>query len=228
MASPARTTSPAASAAPRRAIALLVVEDSDDDYLLLLARLKSGGLTVTARRVETASALQEALAGARWSAVVSDHRLPRFSSIEALAMVRAHDPDMPFLIVSGAIGEEAAVEAMRAGADDYLMKDKLSRLVPALERALDTASVRRAQRDGERALAESEERFRALSANLPGMVFQLEARDDALTLLYASDGSRARRAGRPETAPTGDPGRRAAPPDACRTAGATRRSHRAG
>jgi PAS domain S-box-containing protein len=172
------------------ALALLVIEDSPDDYALLMARLARGPWRVDAVRVETRSELDAALAGRSFDAVISDHRLPRFSSLEALAAVRAHDQELPFLIVSGAIGEEVAVEAMRAGADDYLMKDKLGRLEPALARALDRAAARRRQRAAEQALFESETRFRALTANLPGMVFQLEQAGERFALSYVSEGAR--------------------------------------
>jgi len=171
-------------------LALIVIEDSPDDYDLLLARLARGERKVDAVRVETRQALDEALTSRRWDAVISDHRLPQFTSLEALAVVRAHDRELPFLIVSGAIGEEVAVEAMRAGADDYLMKDKLGRLEPALTRALEAAAARRRQRAAEQALIESELRFRALTANLPGMVFQLEETDGRFALSYVSEGAR--------------------------------------
>ena len=171
-------------------IPIIVVEDSEDDYRLLLARFKAIGVAVEARRVETEPALREALGEGPCGAVIADHRLPQLSSLEALRIVRAFDPDMPFLIVSGAIGEEVAVEAIRAGADDYLMKDRLIRLESAFRRALAAASARRRQRDAERAAAESEARFRSLSANLPGMVFQIECRGPSRSLVYASEGSR--------------------------------------
>jgi len=171
-------------------IGLIVIEDDEDDFLLLVRKLRSAGLPVSARRVQTAVELGAELAVGSCDAVISDHLLPRFSSLEALELVRRHDPDLPFLIVSGAIGEERAVEAMRAGADDYLMKDKLGRLVPALERALTVAATRRAQRTAEAALIESKTRFGALTANLPGMVFQLLCKAGELSLLYVSEGSR--------------------------------------
>jgi two-component system sensor histidine kinase UhpB len=169
---------------------LIVIEDSEDDYVLLLRKLRSSGMRISARRVQTASTLSAALAGEACDAVIADHRLPQFTSLEALKLVRAFDPDLPFLIVSGTIGEEVAVEAMRAGADDYLMKDKLVRLVPAVERALKVAASRRGRRKAEAALRESELRFGALTANLPGMVFQLKCDGDAVSLLYVSEGSR--------------------------------------
>ncbi|MCZ8096965.1 MAG: response regulator, partial [Burkholderiales bacterium] len=101
-------------------IRLLVVEDSELDHELLLRSLRKQRLEPDAVRVEDAAALQAALASGRWDAVVSDHHLPRFSSGEALRIVRSSGHDLPFIIVSGTIGEEAAVAAMQAGADDYL------------------------------------------------------------------------------------------------------------
>src|SRR6266545_752803 len=183
--------SPRQPSPSRPALELIVIEDSLDDYELLLARLRAAGRRVAGVRVETADELVRELARGGWSAVIADHRLPRFTSLEALGIVRGGGNDVPFLIVSGAIGEEVAVEAMRAGADDYLMKDKLGRLEPALDRAIEAAVSRRHQREAEAALAESEERFRALTANLPGMVFQLavDARGE-ITLIYVSEGSR--------------------------------------
>lgn len=198
---------------PRRAafmtapapLALIVIEDSPDDYTLLMAHFARSGRAVDAVRVETRAELARALASRAWDAVISDHRLPQFTSLEALSVVRAHDGDLPFLIVSGAIGEEVAVEAMRAGADDYLMKDKLGRLEPALTRALEASAARRRQRAAEQALVESETRFRALTANLPGMVLQLEQHGRRLRLSYVSEGAR-RLFGVEPQALTQDPG----------------------
>jgi two-component system, NarL family, sensor histidine kinase UhpB len=171
-------------------VSLIVIEDSEDDYVLLLRKLRASGMHVEARRVQTAATLRDALAEDACDIVIADHRLPQFTSLDALRLVREFDPDLPFLIVSGTIGEELAVEAMRAGADDYLMKDKLVRLVPAVERALKVAASRRGRRKAEAALRESELRFGALTANLPGMVFQLKCDGDMLSLLYVSEGSR--------------------------------------
>ena len=151
---------------PPRTLDFIVVEDSEDDYCLLLAHLAGAGWQVRARRVETAAELESALGAAPGHAVISDHQLPRFGSMQALRIVRDFDPDMPFVLVSGAIGEEVAVAAMQAGADDYVMKDKMGRLVPALVRAIDAAAGRRRQRAAEAALVESEARFRALAAHL--------------------------------------------------------------
>jgi PAS domain S-box-containing protein len=169
---------------------LVVVEDSATDYELLLLRLQSQGWGVRSQRVETAVELRRALANQVFAAVISDHQLPSFSSLEALAVVRELDPDLPFLVVSGTIGQEVAVAAMRAGADDYIMKDDLGRLTPALRRALSVAASRRRQREAESELYESEARFRALAANLPGVVFQLQGNEHDLAITYVNEGSR--------------------------------------
>lgn len=168
---------------------IIVVEDSASDFDLLRMRLRAAGWSAQLVRVETEEELVAALAKP-CSAVISDHQLPGFTSLESLALVRARDPDMPFLVVSGTIEQEVAVAAMRAGADDYIMKNDLARLSPALERALDDAALRRRRRDTEAALAESEARFRALAANLPGVIFQLHGRGAELSLVYVNEGAR--------------------------------------
>src|SRR5450432_1406291 len=168
-------------------IAVIIIEDSDDDYHLLLRKLRATSMQVEATQVQNAAELQDALARERYDAVISDHRLPAFSSFDALKLVRELDPDLPFLIVSGTIGEDLAVEAMRAGADDYLLKERLGRLLPALERALKVAANRRGRRRAEAALTESRTRFGALTENLPGMVFQMQYSDKKLALLYVSE-----------------------------------------
>lgn len=177
-----------AAAAPP--LSLIVIEDSIDDYDLVVARLEAAYGSVRSLRVETREALEAALRQGGWSAVLSDHRLPGFSSIEALGLTRTLAPDLPFLIVSGAIGDELAVAAMHAGASDYVMKDKLGRLAPALSRAIDAAHAQQRRREAEAALVESEARFRSLAANLPGMVFQVEVDDGRITPVYASEGAR--------------------------------------
>ena len=151
---------------PPRPLELVVVEDSEDDYVLIVARLAAAGWDVRARRVETAVELQAALAERPVDAVISDHQLPRFGSMAALAQVRRFDPDLPFVLVSGAIGEDVAVAAMQAGADDYVMKDKLGRLVPGLAHAMDAAAARRSHRAAELALVQSRTELRELASHL--------------------------------------------------------------
>ncbi len=130
---------------------VLVVEDSPDDAELMLRELSRGGPDLISKRVETAGEMRAALAEAPWDVVLSDHSLPGFGAGEALALCREADPDLPFLVVSGTIGEERAVEMMRAGARDYILKDSLARLAPAIERELLEAGNRRARRKAEQA-----------------------------------------------------------------------------
>lgn len=143
----------------RPVLRALFVEDSPTDYNLLLRLLRVAGYQVEATRVETEAGLRDALQASSWDVVISDHNLPEFSSTEALNIVKEMGVDAPFIIVSGAIGEDIAVEAMIAGADDYILKSRLPRLVPALKRSLAAAASRRK----ERAAAQ---RLRELSAHL--------------------------------------------------------------
>ncbi len=149
-----------------RALDLIVVEDSEDDYLLLMAHLSGAGWNLNARRVETAETLEAALAQGGTMAVISDHQLPRFGSMQALRIVRAFDANMPFILVSGAMGEEVAVAAMQAGADDFVMKDRLARLSPGLTRALEAAATRRRRQEAEAALVDSRTELRDLASHL--------------------------------------------------------------
>ncbi len=131
---------------------LLLVEDSEGDARLLLMELRRNGYEPAFERVETASAMRAALEREPWDAVLSDHKLPRFSSTAALEVLQELSLDLPFIIVSGVIGEETAVPAMKAGAHDYILKDNLARLVPGIERELREAEVRRKRREAEEAL----------------------------------------------------------------------------
>jgi PAS domain S-box-containing protein len=138
---------------------VLIVEDSEDDALLVVGQLRRGGYDVTWERVETAGAMRAALGRQPWDIVTADYQMPRFSGLAALELLKASGLDLPFIIVSGTIGEDLAVEAMKAGANDYLMKGKLARLVPAVERELRDAVERRERRRAAEALGASEERF---------------------------------------------------------------------
>jgi len=121
---------------------ILLIEDSEDDAALILRVLRRGGYEPVAQRVESAERLRAALAEP-WDAILADYALPQFSVPAALAVLRELDIDLPFIIVSGSIGEDAAVAAMKSGAHDYMMKDNLARLVPAIEREVREAAVRR-------------------------------------------------------------------------------------
>jgi PAS domain S-box-containing protein len=142
---------------------VLIVEDSEDDALLLLRELRRGGYEPIYERVDTPEAMRRALEErGPWEVVLSDWQMPRFSGTRALEMSREANSDAPFIIVSGKVGEEAAVEAMRAGAHDYVMKGNLTRLCATVERGLEEAEVRRERERAEKSLKESEERYRRL------------------------------------------------------------------
>ena len=147
---------------------VLLVEDSENDALLLLRELRRGGYEPVSRRVETAGSMETALEEEVWDLVISDHSMPAFNSLAALDLVRGKGfVDLPFMIVSGRIGEDAAVSAMKAGAHDYIMKDNLARLNSAIERELGDAEVRRQRREAEAALRDSETRFRLMIEQSP-------------------------------------------------------------
>jgi two-component system, cell cycle sensor histidine kinase and response regulator CckA len=164
---------------------ILIVEDSEDDLLLLLRELRRGDFTLDYVRVETAVEMQAALDRQDWDIVIADYTLPRFSAPEALELLQHQQQDLPFIIVSGTIGEDAAVAAMRAGAHDYLLKDNLVRLLPAVARELREARERQKRLDAEQALRESEERFRQLAENITESVFWM-SEPTAMKMLYVS------------------------------------------
>src|SRR3989454_4777282 len=128
---------------------VLVIEDSEEDTLLMVRELTKAGYSVEFEQTYSAATLAAALEKGGWDIVFSDFTLPGFSGTAALTQVRKHDAEVPFLFTSGTIGEDTAVAAMRTGADDYVMKNNLKRLVPAVERALREVSARRARRRAE-------------------------------------------------------------------------------
>lgn len=149
------------------------MEDSEDDVLLLLRELRRGGYRPAHERVETPEDMEAALEERVWDLVVSDHSMPHFNSAAALELLREKGfPDLPFIIVSGRIGEDVAVEAMKAGAQDYIMKDNLARLTSAIERELREAEGRRERRRAEKALREAEEKYRGIFENAVEGIFQ--------------------------------------------------------
>jgi diguanylate cyclase (GGDEF)-like protein/PAS domain S-box-containing protein len=143
---------------------ILVVEDAESDALLALRALRKGGIAVFPERVESAAALRAALGREAWDAIISDFHIPGFGGLEALAIVRDGGSDMPFILVSGRVGEEVAADAMRSGANDCVMKDNLVRLAPALVRELGAAAARAEHRRNREQLEASEARFRSLTA----------------------------------------------------------------
>src|SRR6266498_517678 len=128
---------------------VLLIEDSDDDAALVVRTLRRGGYDLTYTRVESAEAMRDALARHPWDLVISDYSMPQFSGPAALQLLHEVGIDLPFIIVSGTIGEEPAVAAMKAGAHDFLMKGNLTRLIPAVARELREAVERRERRQAE-------------------------------------------------------------------------------
>ena len=154
-------------------IRLLFIEDSENDVLLLLHHFRNAGYAPTFRRVASSAEMREALERQRWDLILCDHNLPGFSAQGALRLTRELALDLPFIIVSGVMQEDEAIAAMRAGAHDYLSKNKLERLIPAVERELRDVCNRREKRQAEHTLRQSEARLRALTDNIPGVVFQM-------------------------------------------------------
>jgi CheY-like chemotaxis protein len=161
-------------------VKVLIAEDSEDDAKLALRVLRRGGFDPTYRRVQTAAELETALAQERWDAVISDFKMPGFTGMDALRIFRAAGPDIPFLLISGTVGEETAVDAMKGGASDYVMKKSLARLAPALERELEETQMPAAHRRAQEALADSEERFRQMAENIRDVFFLQDVDGDRI------------------------------------------------
>ena len=153
---------------------LLIVEDSEDDALLIERLLAKSGYQLHCRRIDSAVALTQALAESEWDLVISDFVMPHFSGYEALAMVKGSGLDIPFIVVSGKIGEETAVEAIKKGANDYILKGQLARLPLAVQRELADVKERKMKSELEATIQqqksimqESDERLRLITENLP-------------------------------------------------------------
>ena len=159
-------------------IHLLLVEDSDDDALLIQRQFRRVHVDVTAERVETAAGLTAALRRRLPDVVICDYNMPAFSAEEALEQIRADGLDVPFILVSGEVGEETAAALMKAGAHDFVLKDRLARLVPAVERELREAADRRQRRATQSALRVSEERFRLLAEHAQDIIFRYRRGSD--------------------------------------------------
>ncbi|MBI5333207.1 MAG: response regulator [Burkholderiales bacterium] len=175
---PSSAEPPRPAPAPRppaeRPLRILHLEDSEPDHLLTIAHLLRGGLQVEATRVETEREFIAAL-DQPWDAILSDFGLPGFSGLAALDLVKARGVAVPFILVSGEIGEDTAVRAMRNGASDYLLKNNLARLVPALLHAIEATEAVRARQQADLDLAQSKERLRELAQHLQTSVEQERA-----------------------------------------------------
>ena len=155
---------------------VLIVEDSVDDADLLLVELRRGGYEVVSERVTTPAGMTAALANAPWDLVLADYSLPAFSAPAALELLKNSGLDLPFIVVSGSIGEDAAVAVMKAGANDYVMKSHLKRLLPAIDRELSDAMVRRERRRVEEELRQQEAHFKSLIENSSDIITVIDAR----------------------------------------------------
>jgi PAS domain S-box-containing protein len=163
-------------------VRVLLVEDSENDAMLLLRELRRGGYKPLSQRVCTPEHMEGALRAADakdepFQVVISDYYMPRFSAPDALKLLRELGYDLPFIVVSGKIGEDAAVEIMKAGANDYLTKENMSRLCPAFKRELREAEVRRDRERAEKELVRSEDRFRHLVEQIPAVTYVQEPID---------------------------------------------------
>jgi PAS domain S-box-containing protein len=146
---------------------VLIVDDSDDDAKLLIRQLQNGGYEPEWQRVETTETMEAALDSQQWDVILCDYKMPRFSAPAALKIVQEKIIDVPFIIVSGAIGEDTAVAAMKSGAHDFLMKDKLAKLVVTIEREIREAKIRQEKKTADELLKKSEENFRHSLDNSP-------------------------------------------------------------
>ena len=159
---------------------VLMVEDSEDDVLLMIRALKKGGYDPVYERVETAVAMRKALKKKTWDVILCDYQMPKFNGLAAIALLKKTHIDIPLIMVSGAIGEETAVECMKAGAQDYVMKGNLSRLVPVIERELKEAETRSKKKEVEEALQASEEKYRSLLDNASDAIFLADVEGNLL------------------------------------------------
>jgi putative nucleotidyltransferase with HDIG domain len=156
------------------ALAVLIVEDSESDALLIVRALKKAGYDVVSERVENAAQMRSALGMRPWNIVISDYNLPQFDGRAALTLLQETRQDIPFIVVSGAIGEESAVAIMKAGAHDYVLKGNLARLTPAVERELAQAEIRRERMDSARALQRRGDEFAALFETAAALTLEQE------------------------------------------------------
>ncbi len=157
----------------------LIVEDSPDDAELIAHTLEEGEFNVKWERVDTAARMRDLLNKQKWNIIIADFVMPRFNGLEALKLVKEADMDVPLIIVSGTIGEDVAVEAMKAGAQDYIMKDNMIRLVSAFKRELKETSIRQNKRKAERALRQIHHIYRETIENARGIPYQFRYSDNS-------------------------------------------------
>jgi PAS domain S-box-containing protein len=145
---------------------ILVIEDHNADFLMVERHLKQNGLSVRCSRVDSLEGLNEAIDRENWDLVLSDYNVPQLNFLDSLNMLQADLPDLPVIMVTGTIGEEKAVELLKLGVQDFVIKENLTRLIPAIERSMKDAAERRSRIAAEDALRQSEEMYRSLFSNM--------------------------------------------------------------
>jgi PAS domain S-box-containing protein len=167
-------------------IRVLIIEDNEDDTILEIDALVRGGFNIDYERIETREAMLRALQEKTWDCIISDFAMPQFSGLEALDELKKSGIDIPFILISGTIGEETAVAAMKAGASDYIMKNNLSRLIPAFERELRESESRQQKRQAEAAIQFERLLLRTLIDNLPDFIY---VKDSECRIIVANKSS---------------------------------------
>lgn len=159
----------------------LMVDDSESDVLLIIRELKKGGYNPYYERVETAAAMKKSLQEKQWDVILCDYKMPKFDASSAIALLKETNIDVPLIIISGTVGEETAVECMRLGAQDYIIKGNLFRLCPVIARELEESEVRNKQKQAEsqreavlEELHKNEEKYRTIIGNIQEGYFEID------------------------------------------------------
>jgi PAS domain S-box-containing protein len=155
---------------------VLIVDDSEDDALLMVRELRNGGWQLVYERVDQAEPMRKALQNQPWDLILCDYKVPAFEAPEAIALAKSVQSEIPIILISGTIGEEKAVECMRLGAHDYIMKDNLSRLCPAVRRALGEANIKRQKKKADEQLRQSEQKYRTILESIEEGYYETDLR----------------------------------------------------
>ena len=158
----------------QQSLRVLMIDDSENDVLLIIRELKRGGFNPVYKRVETNAPMKKSLQEKQWDIILCDYKMPNFSAPAAIALLKETKTDIPIIIVSGNIGEETAIECMRLGAQDYIMKTNLSRLCPAITRELEEFKNRQKKKQAEEKLYQSEEKYRTILENMQEGYFEVD------------------------------------------------------
>lgn len=157
-----------------KSLRVLIVEDSEDDLLLVIRELKKGGFSPVYERVDTAAAMRKALEEKQWDIILCDYKMPQFSGPSAIALLKETNLDIPILIISGKIGEDIAAECMHLGAQDYIMKNNMARLCPAIAREIEEAESRNKRKEMEQELLHSQEKYQNILENIEDGYYEVD------------------------------------------------------